>query len=328
MIKRQQDSVNVDLDYTNGLLGDVPLNLRRDIDNEKRLLDGGSEISRQGGAYNGQNNGDLLSGILGRDEHTQDKRLLDGGSEINRCAGNGMQNGMQKHILDGGSEITRCGNSGLGNILSRDTHDKRLLDGGSEISSSGNSGLLGGLLGRDVEEKRFVDGGSELSSTGNSGLLGGLLGRDVEEKRLLDFWSAPENQGQQPQQYAYAKRLLDFAKGRGGQRRPEQPDNEMEKRLLDFAKGVQRRPDNDMDKRLLDFASAPGASEQDSLLGLKRSVESVDKRLVGVGADLDDTVGELGLVKKNAIDGLLGLKGTSLGTGSGRTNSECSVLLL
>jgi hypothetical protein len=291
--KRQQDSIVVGLDYTNGLLGDVPLNVRRDIDHEKRLLDGGSEISRQGGSTynnNGQNNGGLLGGLLGRAEQNDDvhaKRLLDGGSEISQtnCAGNAMQ----KRLLDGGSEITRCNNNGLlGNILSRDSHDN---------------------------DKRLLDGGSELSSTGNNGLLGGLLSRDVEEKRLLDFWSLPENGQQQQQQYQ--KRLLDFGRGRGGQRRPEKDEPET------AATGPE--------KRLLDFASAPSSEGQDGLLGLKRSVDgAMDKRLVDLGADLDDTLPLEGIVKKSGIfGGLLGemkASGSSFGTASGRTNRKYQTL--
>lgn len=313
--KRQQDKIEVGLDYTDGLLGDV---LRRDVDHEKRLLDGGSEIHRQGNTYNrnGQNNGGLLGGILTRAEHDDGahaKRLLDGGSEISYvdCTRNGMGgNGMQKRLLDGGSEITRCDNQGLlGNILSRDTHDN---------------------------DKRLLDGGSELSSTRNPGLLSGILGRDVEEKRLFDF-TIPQRQSEYDERPPQGprKRLLDFAIP---QRRPERPEYEQpeaaevpEKRLLDFSI-PQRQPEYERQgyqKRLFDFGTAPGSQSQSGgLLGLKRSADdAMDKRLVGLGADLDDTLplGDLGLKKRlSGLGQLLGSKGQggTFGTGTGRTNCE------
>jgi hypothetical protein len=349
--KRQQDKIEVGLDYTNGLLGDV---LRRDVDHEKRLLDGGSEIHRQGNTYNsnGQNNGGLLGGILTRAEHEDEahaKRLLDGGSEISYvdCTRNGMGgNGMQKRLLDGGSEITRCSNQGLlGNILSRDTHDndKRLLDGGSELSSTGNPGLLSGILGRDVEEKRLLDFSipqrqPEYDERPPQGPRKRLLdfaipqrrperpeyeqpeAAEVPEKRLLDF-AIPQRRPEGPE-----KRLLDFAIP---QRRPEGP----EKRLLDFSI-PQRQPEYNQQgyqKRLLDFGSYGGLESTNGdggLLGLKRSADdAMDKRLVGLGADLDDTLplGDLGLKKRlGGLGQLLGSKGQggTFGTGTGRTNCE------
>ncbi|KAG7528246.1 hypothetical protein FFLO_06312 [Filobasidium floriforme] len=330
--KRQQDKIEVGLDYTNGLLGDV---LRRDVDHEKRLLDGGSEIHRQGNTYNsnGQNNGGLLGGILTRAEHEDEahvKRLLDGGSEISYvdCTRNGMGgNGMQKRLLDGGSEITRCSNQGLlGNILSRDTHDndKRLLDGGSELSSTGNPGLLSSILGRDVEEKRLLDFSipqrqPEYDERPPQG----------PRKRLLDF-AIPQRRPERPEYEqpeaaeVPEKRLLDFAIP---QRRPEGP----EKRLLDFSI-PQRQPEYNQQghqKRLLDFGSYGGLESTNGdggLLGLKRSADdAMDKRLVGLGADLDDTIplGDLGLKKRlSGLGQLLGSKGQegTFGTGTGRTN--------
>lgn len=306
--KRQQDKVEVGLDYTDGLLGDV---LRRDIDHEKRLLDGGSEIHRQGNTYNsnGQNNGGLLDGILTRAEHEDEahsKRLLDGGSEISYvdCTRNGMGgNGMQKRLLDGGSEIIRCNNQGLlGNILSRDTHDN---------------------------DKRLLDGGSELSSTGNPGLLSSILGRDVEEKRLFDFSLPQRGPDYDEPRYAQGprKRLFNFAIP---QRRPERPEYEdPEKRLFDFSI-PQRQPEYDQQgyqKRLFDFGTAPGSQPQSGgLLGLKRSDDNAkDKRLVGLGADLDDTLPlqDLGLKKRlSSLGELLGSKGQggTFGTGTGRLN--------
>ena len=334
--KRQQDKIEVGLDYTNDLLGDV---LRRDVDHEKRLLDGGSEIHRQGNTYNrnGQTNGGLLGGILTRAEHDDEihaKRLLDGGSEISYvdCTRNGMGgNGMQKRLLDGGSEITRCNNQGLlGNILSRDTHDndKRLLDGGSELSSTGNPGLLSGILGRDVEEKRLFDftipqRQPEYDERPPQG----------PRKRLLDF-AIPQRRPERPEYEqpeaaeVPEKRLLDFSIP---QRQPEYGRQGYQKRLLDFSI-PQRQPEYDQQgyqKRLFDFGTAPGSQSQSGgLLGLKRSADdAMDKRLVGLGADLDDTLplGDLGLKKRlSGLGQLLGSKGQggTFGTGTGRTNCE------